>query len=267
MTRWTLDRYREEILTQTGLLRELVKGADPRARVPACPAWNLGQLLRHVGGNHRWAETVIRTRATEPVPHDVLDDVFHYGDDDIAVPGAWVAEGAQLLAGALSEAGPGVRVWTPPLPDQPVAFWARRMLFETVVHRADAAGAVAAPFELDPAVGRDGLDEWMDFATLPDAYVPTSAYPQPLLGPGRTLHFLATDHPAERWLVDLTGDAPRWSRADSDTATTPAVSVHGSLPDLLLLVYGRSVHDRLAIHGDAALLDLWVRRTGFWLNE
>jgi hypothetical protein len=55
MSRWNLlplpalDRHRTEILARTGLLRALVKDADPTARMPSCP--NPGR--RHAGGSHR----------------------------------------------------------------------------------------------------------------------------------------------------------------------------------------------------------------------
>ncbi|GGL93962.1 hypothetical protein GCM10010129_42350 [Streptomyces fumigatiscleroticus] len=260
MPYWDLDRYRTELLTQTDLLRALVRDAAPDTRVPTCPAWNLGQLLRHVGGNHRWAETVVRTRATGPVPHDLVDDVFGYGDQDMAVLDSWLAEGAQGFTDALAQAGPGTRVWTV-VPGRPLVFWARRMLHETVVHRADAARTVGARYALDAAVARDGLDEWMDFGTVPEAYDTSSG--EPLLGAGRVLRFQATDHPAEEWLVDLTGDVPRWRQGTGPAAVT----VRGPLTDLLLLVYGRPVDERVEVDGDRALLGLWLRRTGFWLHE
>ncbi|MFG2127395.1 maleylpyruvate isomerase family mycothiol-dependent enzyme [Streptomyces sp. NPDC048751] len=261
MIRWSLDRYRTEIITQTDLLRTLLTGADPTARVPTCPEWNLGQLLRHVGGVHRWVDTVVRTRATDEVPDTLVNEVFGYGDEDPAELDAWLAVGARRLTDVLAEAGPDARVWTV-VPDQPLVFWARRVLHETVVHRADAAWTVGARYEVDAAVARDALDEWMSFGTVPEAYDADGA--EPLLGPGREVCFVATDDPAGSWHVDLTGDVPRWDRADGGAA---AVAVHGSLTDLLLLVYGRPVADRVEVRGDTGLLELWLRRTGFWLHE
>jgi uncharacterized protein (TIGR03083 family) len=258
MTRWNLDRYRAELLTQTGLLRSLTEDADLTARVPTCPDWNLGQLLRHVGGAHRWADTVVRTRANAPVSDDLVNDVFHYGDEDPAVLDAWLAEGARQLTAALAQAGPDTRVWTPPEPDRPVVFWARRMLHETIVHRADAAWTVGARYDVDAAVARDGVEEWLEFGTVPEAYDVTGG--EPLLGPGRTLLFAAGDH---AWFVDLTGDRPRWRQAGGDAAVT----VRGSLTDLLLLFYGRPVDERIEVRGDTDLLALWLKRTGFWLHE
>ena len=67
------DRYCSEIVTQTDLLRSSVQNADMTVTVPSCPDWDVGQLLRHVGGAHRWATKVIRTRATEPVQEQFRD--------------------------------------------------------------------------------------------------------------------------------------------------------------------------------------------------
>ncbi len=42
-----------------------------------------------------------------------------------------------------------------------------------------------------------------------------------LLGPGRTLHFHATDTPPEataEWVIDLTGEAVAWRRARIEKA-------------------------------------------------
>ena len=40
-----------------------------------------------------------------------------------------------------------------------LAFWARRMVHETMVHRVDAASAVGVEPELDPALAQDAIDE------------------------------------------------------------------------------------------------------------
>jgi len=50
------DRYCAEIIAQTDQLRSHIEGADLTVPVPSCPGWNLGQLLRRLGGGHRWVE-------------------------------------------------------------------------------------------------------------------------------------------------------------------------------------------------------------------
>ncbi len=49
----THDRYCDEVITQTDLLRDTLQGADLSLDVPTCPDWTLAQLVRHIGGNLR----------------------------------------------------------------------------------------------------------------------------------------------------------------------------------------------------------------------
>ena len=65
------DRYCAEIVTQAETLAATIKDADLTTPVPSCPGWNVGQLLRHLGGAHRSAiETIrggARVRGRRPV--------------------------------------------------------------------------------------------------------------------------------------------------------------------------------------------------------
>lgn len=112
----------------------LAREADPDARVPGCPGWQVRDLLAHLTGVHRWAAAVTRLPVGAALPDDA-DPAL-----DPAPCAAYAAAARELLA-ALDEdparpcptfAGAGV-----------VADWARRQLHETLVHTwdlADAAG-------------------------------------------------------------------------------------------------------------------------------
>ncbi|MDF3148257.1 MULTISPECIES: maleylpyruvate isomerase family mycothiol-dependent enzyme [unclassified Streptomyces] len=259
MTSLTFDRYCDEIVTQTERLTAHVRGADMTAPVLSCPGWNLGQLLRHVGGDHRWAEEVVRTRATAPISDDLVNDPTAYPDEDESFLVPWLLEGAASLSATLRAAGPDALAWNPSDEQSaPVAFWARRMTYETAVHRADAALAAGGEFALERDLAVDAVEEWLEYSTFPEAFEPRPDLPE-LLGPGRTLHFDATD--AGQWLVDLTGKHPVW-RAGADNATATA---RGPATDLLLFFYRRPA-PTIETHGDTALLDLWLTRAGFWLE-
>ncbi|MER7344877.1 maleylpyruvate isomerase family mycothiol-dependent enzyme [Streptomyces aurantiacus] len=272
MTDLTLDRYAAEITAQTEQLTASVKGADLAVPVPTCAGWSLGDLLRHVGGAHRWAEEIVRSRATGPVPDDQVNDVS--GDDrtDTTALAAWLDEGAALFADALREAGPHASVWTVAPNGTPV-FWARRMMVETVVHRADAVAAVDGTYTLDQDVALDALAEWLGFIELPQVYASVEAM-RGLLGPGRTLHFHATDAgPGVEgdWLVDLTGEAPAVRRAAA-TERTPgeaAVSLRGSAAALLLLMYQRDsvLEDAVEVVGEQGLFEEWREAASAWLRR
>ncbi|WP_058043153.1 maleylpyruvate isomerase N-terminal domain-containing protein [Streptomyces roseifaciens] len=263
MSPLSFDRFCAEVLAQTGLLRSCVKGADTRAPVPSCPGWNLGRLLRHVGGTHRRVEEAVRTRVTESAPGPLRDGVSGCTDENGEVLDAWLADGAARLVRTLREAGPCAEVRTA-AGSQSAAFWVRRTVHETAIHRADAALAARAGFDLDEELALDALDEWMTFASLPEAVDAAPGRPS-LLGPGRTLHFHATgpapDATAGEWLVDLTGDTARWRHAHARAA----VAVRGPLTDLLLFVHRRptpSGSGGIEILGDEPLLDLWLERSG-----
>ncbi|WP_017591546.1 maleylpyruvate isomerase N-terminal domain-containing protein [Nocardiopsis potens] len=260
MDRAEYERYCAEITAQTDLLREAVRGADMRAPVPTCPGWNLGQLLRHLGWSQRWAEEVVRTRAAGPVAEDRLNDVSGYADEDGAFLDGWLAEGAAALSAALRGAGPDAPVWNPSDDlSLRTRFWARREACETAVHRADACLAVGAEYRLGAQAARGALDEWMENGAHPEAYAAGPGWPA-LLGAGRSVLLWASDDDAA-WFADLSGAAPAWSR----TAREAAVTAHGPLTGLVLFVYRRPAPG-VEVTGDEGLLDLWLARTGFWLQ-
>lgn len=261
MASLTFDDYCHAIVSQTDLLRSRIRGADTATPVSTCPGWDLGRLLRHVGGDHRWAEEVVRTRAVEPVPGDGADDpaaYAHVGDDELA---DWLGAGAARLSATLRGAGPVAQVWTPAHEQSTALFWARRMTHETAVHRADAALATGAEFTLDDRLAVDAVEEWLEFSTVPEAYEPGPQAPG-LLGARRTLRFQAPG--SGDWLVDLTGDRPAW-RPWSAEAAEATVTVRGPVTDLLLFLYRRPA-PAVETRGDTELLELWLTRTGFWLE-
>ncbi|WP_280386816.1 maleylpyruvate isomerase family mycothiol-dependent enzyme [Nocardia wallacei] len=265
----TYERLCAEIDTRTRALTSLVEHADTTVPVPSCPGWDLGQLLQHIGGVHRWMAEIVGTRATAPVAGEFVDDPAQRRiDPDELVP--WLHEGAAKLTATLRAADPDVAVWSPG-PSGTPRFWARRALLETALHGNDAAEALDATWELPPDLAADGFEEWLDNASVPEAYEPRPDQPD-LLAPGRALIFdatesFATTEPSDdtgsigAWVVDLGGAAANWRRGSGPGA----VWVGGAVGDLLLYVYRRP-HGPLRITGDLALLELWRARAGFWLN-
>jgi uncharacterized protein (TIGR03083 family) len=249
-------RYCTEIVAQSELVRTAIAGADLATPVPSCPGWNVGQLIRHVGGAHREAETLVRTKE-QPGPDDFRDPT-HFDERDDAALGEWVVARATQLATTLREAGPYVPV-PGPLPDTTSTFSARRMTHETAMHRADAILALGQEYDLDNDVAVDAIDEWMELGSLP-MHFDIHPWMRELLAPGRTLHLHATDTEAE-WVVDLTGDAITWRRSHEKAP----VAVRGPVVELLLLIYKRRPVDsgKVEIIGDEELLDFWLERVSF----
>ncbi|WP_331766416.1 maleylpyruvate isomerase family mycothiol-dependent enzyme [Embleya sp. NBC_00896] len=252
------DRHCAEIVHQTELLTTDLATADLRAPVPSCPGWSLGNLVRHIGGGHRWAEQIVRTRATDFLPDDQVRKLD--GDDSAKLPVDWLLEGATRFAETLRAAGPDAEVWAP-FDYATTSFWARRFTHESLVHRADATLAAGTGFVVSPDLALDAIDEWMELDALPQHfdYKPQK---RELLGPGRTLGFEATDTEAA-WFVDLTGDVIVWRRG-TDPAPA-AAAVRGSLTDLLLVIYRRKAvpGEGIEILGDTELLDSWLGHVAF----
>jgi uncharacterized protein (TIGR03083 family) len=171
-------------------------------------------LLRHIGGGHRWAEELVRTRSTEFLPDDGFRSLE--GDDTGDTPVAWLREGATRLAETLREAGPDTKVWTPLELHGTTAFFVRRFAHETLVHRADATLATGTAFTVAEETALDAVDEWMELDALPQHFE-HAPRKRELLGPGRTLAFEATDVDTA-WLVDLTGDVIVWRRSHEPAA-------------------------------------------------
>ena len=257
------ERYCAELLAETDRFRELLRTGDLAAKVPTCPAWTLSDLARHVGGAHRWAGVLVATRATG----NVEDEDVPLGDgpegNDAAALDAWLAEGVEQTVRALREAGPEAEVWTWS-PVRRARFWARRMTHETAIHRADAALATDAGYELAPEVAADCLEEWLQLCALPEMAAEQAEGDDPLFGSGRSIHLHATDTPPElnaEWVLDLTGDRLVHRRSHEKAA----VALRGPLTDLLMVLYRRlpADSDRVEVLGDRALLDLWLERASF----
>ncbi|SEF86999.1 TIGR03083 family protein [Thermomonospora echinospora] len=238
------------LLEETGALAETVRDADPDLPVPTCPGWSLRDLVEHVGNAHRWGATLVERRSAEPPPPETQRP---QGPD-------WLREGAGLLVDAVRRTGAGTVVWTF-LGPRPAAFWVRRMLHDTLVHRADATAAVGRKVGYRPELAADTISEGLELLSAP-----TSAQARPTLaelrGRGERL-LLRPAEPAVRpgWMITRAPEGVRWERGDG-----PADVTLGGTVTELLLVFSRRLPPEKAdveITGDTALLDHWLARTAF----
>lgn len=237
------------LLAQNDLLAVLAGDADPDTAVPTCPGWTLRQLVRHVGRGDRWAATIARTGAFV----DPREVVGGKPGDDVA---GWLRGSPRTLIDAVAEAGPDTPVWTF-LGPRPAAWWIRRRLHESTVHRADAALALGVAFEIDPELAADGVSE-----TLALMAERTDGGDPPLAA-GTVLHLHATDDglgSAGEWLVRGTPDGGvEWEHGHGKGAA----AVRGPAADLLLAVTRRIPASDLDVLGDPTVFDTWLERTAF----
>jgi uncharacterized protein (TIGR03083 family) len=246
------DRFCDEVVAQSGLLREVVAGADLTVTVPTTPDWDLAQLLRHVGGNLRALELAVRSGEAVTEPQRQVPDHAGPDGDDPAALDAWLAEAADRVAATLREAGPDVQaqIW---VVRWPTRTWVRRAAHDALVHRADAAGAVGAGFPVEPDLAADAVDEFLDL-------LGSLTSDQGAL-PSGTVHLHATDAGPDldaEWLVELGPAGFGWRRGH-ERAT---VAVRAPLADLLRVVTRRLSPDAdgVEVFGDRQLLDAWLER-------
>ncbi len=214
------------------------------APVPTCPGWDVGGLLVHTSGAHRWATANVASRERVrqrdvPTPPTGMDAQIE-----------WYREGLAGLLDVVGSTPPETQVWTFGASGQQTAgWWARRMALETGVHRWDAANASGqrpAAFEPDLAVA--GIDEYL-VDMVPRLKAETWE------GLSGTLHVHAHDAEGE-WVFDL--DDPntpaRREHAKSDTA------VRGNASDLLLWLWNRQpAAGHLEVLGNASVVEAWAQ--------
>jgi len=281
------ERYCAATEAEIAGLAELLRGADLGTRVPTCPGWTLAKLVKHLGIVHRRTEYIVRNRATGPVDQRSIDAGLPPAEAEYP---AWLAAGAAPMVAALRAAGPDAAVWAWG-PDQHARFWARRMLHETTVHRADAEFALGREPVIDADVAADGIDEVLGMMLA----VPRIRERLAGLGrDGETVHLHATGHGADHgaghatghgadhgaghgadhgvghatghgaghgadhggeWMITLAGGGMTWEHGHGKGSA----ALQGPAALLLLFVYGRvpAGDARLTAFGDHELLIAW----------
>ncbi|MEH6372996.1 maleylpyruvate isomerase family mycothiol-dependent enzyme [Streptomyces sp. KLMMK] len=252
----TPAQHAAAVATETARFIATVKGADPTTPVPSCPGWTLTDLTRHTGSVHRWFTVLLSRRIQQPPTSREVD--LHLPDQPDGYPD-WLAAGAAEAAQVFADTDPDAPMWAWGL-DQHARFWVRRMLFETLVHRADAELALGLPPHIDRVLAVDGVDEFLTNLPFASFFAPGTAE---LRGPDRTLRFGCTDGDDD-WLVRLRPDGFGLVTGDARPRTVDA-TVRGTAADLLLLLYGRLDRnsDAFQLLGDQDLITHWFAHSAF----
>jgi uncharacterized protein (TIGR03083 family) len=210
-------------------------------QVPSCPGWTVADVLTHVGGAHRWCLSVVaggEATSARPSSEPKLER-------SRLLP--WYREGVTAVVQKLRATPPATPTWTP-VPAGTSAWWTRKIVVETALHRWDAADAVARPGggQVEPVpsgVAADGIDEFFgDF--LLGLVQRTGAD-----APGGPLELHCTDG-SRRWKTDLGG------AGGAETTTVAATA-----SDLVLWLWNRLPNPgrRLEISGDRSVVAKWQK--------
>jgi uncharacterized protein (TIGR03083 family) len=253
------QRYCDEVITQTDLLREFLRGADLSLTVPTCPEWTLALLVHHIGGNLRSVEKAVRTRTTPDVADEQVPEAAGPESDNTTALDAWLADAATTFADTLRGAGPEGRARVFGFQGG-TAFWARRAAHDLVIHRADAAATLGADYAVAPEMAADAIDELLQLVSDPQLADSAPRFAD-LRGSSKSIHLHATDVEPElgaEWLIELGTDGFSWRRGHEKGT----VVLRGPLVDVLRVFYRRLPADseRVEVLGEAALLHFWLER-------
>jgi len=235
------DALAVEVSHFAGVLRDTPLSTP----VPSCPGWTAFDLTEHLGTVHRWAEHLVRARASERIPSHVME--FSRGP----VNADWIREGGDQLCSTLRAGDPGATMWAWG-DDQHLKFWSRRQLHETLVHRMDLELSKGATPECAPEIAADAIDEFL--VNLKKAAVFSPRVSQ-LRGNGERLRMTTIDQ-GRTWIVDFQPDG--FELIESDELPTAEMVGHAS--DLLLLLYRRVPlsDSSVKVLGDVETAEFWL---------
>ena len=210
-------------------------------------AWNVRELVTHVGGVHRWACDVVRTGATD------LDTPLNRGvgsgpaDDQLS---DWFVAGHAALVAALRDAPLDLVAGTFLPAPSPAHFWARRQAHETAIHRADADVACGLRSNYSPGFAQDGISELLHGFAARRSVVDDRQ---------ETILLDATDGPS--WLVTLgqpirANEVADGDRGEIDRADDAGAWVRGSSSDLYLWLWNRD--SPVVLGGSSAVAARWT---------
>lgn len=235
--------YRTIIADETARMVHALRTGPLDARVPACPAWSLGDLGLHMVGVQRRGAAAIAAAGAPPESIEPLPPVEQAG-------AALAASSATLLQ-MLADADPDAPAWNFTSGDQTVGFWSRRQALEIAVHRWDADSAIVdEPGGLALEVASDVIDE---FAHIIIQRV-IDREKLSLDDVRGDLHLHCTDTAGE-WVCEIVDGR----LVVTNQHRKSAVAVRGLASDLALWLYNRAPASAVEILGDTDVLAQWNR--------
>ena len=149
--------YLTHLRAESDRFLEVLRGADPHARVPSCPDWDADDLLWHLAGVQSFWATIVEDRRQSP---DGLDENPERPAEREAMLD-YFAEQSERLERVLREADPAEAVWMWSN-DKTVGYIRRRQAHEALIHRLDAELVASDVTPLDPELAADGVLELLD---------------------------------------------------------------------------------------------------------
>jgi len=237
-------QYIDALEREGNRLADTADAIDVAAPVPTCPDWTLRDLLRHIGGVHRWAGEHIRDRLPRILQVDDFRDLVGEWPDDAALVD-WYRGELQLLLDTFRAAPRDIDCAQFLKSPDPLTFWTRRQAHEATIHRADVETIVGRLTPVDTEFALDGIDE------LVDGFVPRPFMKLRSEEP-RTLA-IAPDDGDRTWVLTISEGPVTVSTGRSEADCT----VGGNASDIYFALWNRADGLRLAIDGRRDVFDLF----------
>jgi uncharacterized protein (TIGR03083 family) len=237
------------------LLADAAVQAGLTASVPACPDWQVRDLLRHQAYVHAWAARHVAERLPELAEEAPEAAILSGGPPDAELIASY-RQGHAALVATLRTADPDVPCAAFMPAPSPLAFWARRQAHETAVHGYDArsAGPDGPPDPVTafaPDFAADGIDELiMGFA---------ARRRYRLRGDGTWSFAVRPDDAPGRWIVRLDEGATTVSRDREDAETGADCVIGGPAAGLYAFLWNRCGLEAgsVRVSGDPWVVALW----------
>lgn len=223
-----LDQYRRYLEKDYGRMLELTRSAQDdgslSARVPSCPGWDIGELVRHTALLYLQKAEVIRT-GVKPTGRWIPEDVLALD------PAAQLELGYARLTGEFDSHQPSdpAESWMPD--DQTVGFWIRRLTHETAIHRYDLETAVGDVQPVDAELAIDGIDEVLTVMVQRGRSMRGS---EP--NPEGVTGSVVLENGGKSWFVGL---LPHDIEVAREAGDAPDAVISGEPSDVLLWLWGR----------------------------
>lgn len=230
-TRLTAERYLELIDLDTDRLVAMgERGLEEQ--VPACPGWNVAEVLWHVAGVY---EHKIRVMADNAWPEDWPPADFEDKEEIGFLRDAKAHLFEEFSRHELTDQTQTFGA------DSSVAFWVRRMACEIAVHRYDAEQAHGDTTPIPSDIATDGIDEMLQVMLAGPWWKERVQTEHPVDA------LVAVESGGHRWICDVR----RTSVTVTEGASTPAtVTVAGDAADVFLWLWGRAGDEVVTFSGD-----------------
>lgn len=232
------EQYLDHLEAESRRLIDVAFTAEDAA-IPWCGDWNVRGLIDHMG--------MVWSIATANVDAATGEKTAP-GDNALAPDTGrieWLEGIRTRLLEVLRAADPSSPSWTF-TPSREAAFWQRRMVQETLVHRWDAEKAAGDLTPMPVELARDGIEEFLAVGLRHSSSRPERDYPT------ESLHLHCTDTEGEWMLVGhgISGFTVTHEHGKGDAA------VRGTAENILLWIWGRPGAD-VQIFGDEVVASAW----------